>query len=192
MHQAIPNSLSVSSMKFHSSQMCSTVTSNARQHSRRPHDSNLGYLLSRQSSQLQSHHTRRFFSPSLCQGITQQRLHSEVQSRRKKHGFFREIGKVNKASKRAFIRTQIPLDFSQHAGTLSATARAIGVRKEDLSNYVRRRPDKVGARRRRLIRSWLIKNGYIAANQRPRHRCPDCGKEHAIKRVTQPKPESQP
>lgn len=97
---------------------------------------------------------------------------------------------MSKASKIAFIRTQMPLDFSQHAGTLSATARAIGVRKEDLSNYIRRRTHKVGVRRRRLIRNWLVMNGYLAKKQRPRHECPICRKSHVIKKSSQP--QSQP
>lgn len=57
-------------------------------------------------------------------------------------------------------------------------AKAVGCHKADVSNYFRKRYDKVGKRRRRMIKDWLVQNGF--AKERKHRRM----KVKAARRIT--------
>jgi hypothetical protein len=67
-----------------------------------------------------------------------------------------------------------------HSGkTMSAIARDIGVPLQDLSHYVKSQREKVGSAKRRKIRAWMIKQGYIKPRRKPEYWiCPTCQAKH--------------
>lgn len=73
--------------------------------------------------------------------------------------------------------------LKQRGTKLSVIAREIGVSLQDLSHFIRRETDRVGRAKRKAIRAWLVREGYL---EPPRERavcvCPLCQGRHVMKK----------
>ena len=103
------------------------------------------------------------------------------------------------ASKVASNRAGMALDFFQRGGGDSLTsllenirkdgfsirqiARALSINQSDVFYFIRNKTSRVGKQRRRLIRDFFIKQGWLPTPKPAlRCTCPICGKTHVQKK----------
>lgn len=86
---------------------------------------------------------------------------------------------TSKHGTRLWMQTPLGKRLIKAGTTPAAIARLANVGLPDVSNFILGRKHVIGRRRRRAIRSALVKAGVVMIKPRPRCVCPVCSRDHS-------------